>query len=201
MREEVGVALVAAAAVVTTALTALVFEALTDRDWSIGDWEWLEVTGLALLSSFGAIWLIVTVGPNLRVPKRGSLRALRLQLGPSLHPSPSPEPVGSQRVEVANGAPSHSARRLTPRRVVSAAYRRIPRAPFRWLMPTSLWRGAFRFWLSVLAADPIPRRGVKDLLIAYDDAYRAVDQASSACIRASVCSTLEAGRVRLPTTS
>ncbi len=41
-----------------------------------------------------------------------------------------------------------------------------------------LWRGAFRFWLSVLAADRDTRRGVKDLLISYDDAYRAVDQAA-----------------------
>lgn len=45
-------------------------------------------------------------------------------------------------------------------------------------MPTVLWRGAFRFWLSVLAADPDTRRGVKDLLISYDDAYHAVDHAA-----------------------
>jgi SAM-dependent methyltransferase len=43
-------------------------------------------------------------------------------------------------------------------------------------MPTMLWRGAFRFWLSVLAADPDPRRGARNLLISYDDTYRAVDQ-------------------------
>jgi ubiquinone/menaquinone biosynthesis C-methylase UbiE len=45
-------------------------------------------------------------------------------------------------------------------------------------MPTVLWRGAFRFWLSVLAAQPDTRRGVRELLISYDDAYRAVDQAA-----------------------
>lgn len=45
-------------------------------------------------------------------------------------------------------------------------------------MPTVVWRGAFRFWLSVLAADPDTRRGVKDLLISYDDAYHAVDRAA-----------------------
>jgi hypothetical protein len=37
-------------------------------------------------------------------------------------------------------------------------------------MPTTLWRGTFRFWLSVLAADHDTRRGVRRLLVAYDDA-------------------------------
>ncbi len=41
-----------------------------------------------------------------------------------------------------------------------------------------LWRGTFRFWLSVLAADRDTRRGVRNLLISHDDTYRAVDQAA-----------------------
>src|SRR5436309_13610818 len=45
-------------------------------------------------------------------------------------------------------------------------------------MLTRLWRGAFRLWLSVLAANPDPRRAVRELLICHDDAYRAVDEAA-----------------------
>ena len=68
--------------------------------------------------------------------------------------------------------------RLTPRRVAGAAYRRVPRRPFRFLMPTRLMRGLFRFWLSVLGSDPDRRRSVRELLVTYDDAYRALDLAA-----------------------
>ena len=68
--------------------------------------------------------------------------------------------------------------RLTPRRVAGAAYRRAPRRPFRFLMPTPLMRGLFRFWLSVLGSDPDRKRSVRELLITYDDAYRALDLAA-----------------------
>jgi SAM-dependent methyltransferase len=67
---------------------------------------------------------------------------------------------------------------LTPRRAAGAAYRRVPRRPFRFLMPTRLMRGLFRFWLSVLGSDPDRRRSVRELLITYDDAYRALDLAA-----------------------
>jgi len=69
-------------------------------------------------------------------------------------------------------------RRLTPRRLAAGGYRRVPRAPFRFLMPTGLWRGLFRFWLSVLAANPDRRRAVRELLVSYDDVYRSLDQAA-----------------------
>jgi SAM-dependent methyltransferase len=39
-------------------------------------------------------------------------------------------------------------------------------------------RGLFRFWLSVLGSDPDRRRSVRELLITYDDAYRALDLAA-----------------------
>ena len=45
---------------------------------------------------------------------------------------------------------------LTLQRVAGAAYRRVPRRPFRYLMPTRLMRGPFRFWLSVLGSRPRP---------------------------------------------
>lgn len=70
--------------------------------------------------------------------------------------------------------------RMAPWRVARAAYRRLPRGPFRFLMPTGLWRGLFRFWLSVLAASPNRRRAVRELLVVYDDTYRALDQAAIA---------------------
>jgi SAM-dependent methyltransferase len=70
------------------------------------------------------------------------------------------------------------ARPLTVRRIAGAAYRRLPRKPFRHVMPTGLWRGMFRFWLSVLAADPNRRSAVRELLVSYDDVYRSLDQAA-----------------------
>lgn len=68
--------------------------------------------------------------------------------------------------------------RLTPRRVVRGAARRIPRRPFRYLMPAWLWRGPFRFWLSVVAADPDPRRAARELLELEAAARRSLDAAA-----------------------
>ncbi len=68
--------------------------------------------------------------------------------------------------------------RLRPGRVVRAAGRRIPRRPFRLVMPSWIWRPLFRFWLSVVRSDPDRRRAVKELLGTYDDAYRARDLAA-----------------------
>jgi SAM-dependent methyltransferase len=70
--------------------------------------------------------------------------------------------------------------RLTPRRVAGGIGRRIPRAPFRFVLPLRLLRWPFRFWLSVLAAHPDRRRAVRELLVAQDDVYRALDQAAIA---------------------
>jgi SAM-dependent methyltransferase len=65
---------------------------------------------------------------------------------------------------------------VTLRRYVRAASRRLPRRPFRFAMPTRLWRGLFRFWLSVVAADPDKRRAARELLTSYDDVYRWLDR-------------------------
>jgi SAM-dependent methyltransferase len=65
-------------------------------------------------------------------------------------------------------------------RIGRALHRRIPRRPFRVVFPTWAWRPTFRFWLSVLAADPDRRRSVRELLITYDDVYRELDRAAIA---------------------
>jgi SAM-dependent methyltransferase len=56
----------------------------------------------------------------------------------------------------------------------------VPRAPFRFLLPLWLFRPFYRFWLSVLAAQPDRRRAVRDTLRLYDDTYAAVDRAAIA---------------------
>lgn len=71
-------------------------------------------------------------------------------------------------------------RPITTRRIAGAAYRRVPRRPFRFVMPIRVWRGLFRFWLSVLVANPDRRRAVRELLVTYDDVYRALDRAAIA---------------------
>jgi len=68
--------------------------------------------------------------------------------------------------------------RLTPRRIASGVARRIPRRPFRILLPYPVLRPFFRFWLSVVAADPDPRRAMRRLLDLHQDAYDRVDLAA-----------------------
>ena len=70
--------------------------------------------------------------------------------------------------------------RLTPRRVARGTLRRVPRAPFRFVLPLRLLRWPFRFWLSVVAAHPDRRRAVRELLAAQDDVYAALDRAAIA---------------------
>ena len=70
--------------------------------------------------------------------------------------------------------------RWTPRRVAGAATRRVPRRPFRYLMPTLVWRPLFRLWLSSVAADADRKRAVRELLTSYDDVYRQLDRAAIA---------------------
>jgi SAM-dependent methyltransferase len=69
---------------------------------------------------------------------------------------------------------------MRPRRVLDAAARRVPRAPFRFVLPLWLFRPFYRFWLSVLAAQPDRRQAVRDTLRLYDDTYAAVDRAAIA---------------------
>jgi SAM-dependent methyltransferase len=72
-------------------------------------------------------------------------------------------------------------RRVPPAtRIVPALARRVPRAPFRYVMPWWAWRRLFTFWLSVVRAGPDRRRSVRELLELYDAVYREVDIASIA---------------------
>jgi FkbM family methyltransferase len=57
-RRSADTAVISITGVTAAFLTALSFEALTDRDWSIRAWEWPEVVALALLSTLGAFWLL-----------------------------------------------------------------------------------------------------------------------------------------------
>jgi SAM-dependent methyltransferase len=45
-------------------------------------------------------------------------------------------------------------------------------------MPLWIWRPLFRFWLSVVRADSDRGRAVRELLVTYDDTYRALDLAA-----------------------
>jgi len=61
------------------------------------------------------------------------------------------------------------------RRVRAGVGRRIPRAPFRFVLPATVMRPLFRFWLTVVRAQPDPRKAMRDLLELHQDAYDAVD--------------------------
>lgn len=54
LRRHFRVAALLAGGIVATFLTAFVFEALTDRDWAITDWEWPEIVTATLLATLGA---------------------------------------------------------------------------------------------------------------------------------------------------
>jgi 2-polyprenyl-3-methyl-5-hydroxy-6-metoxy-1,4-benzoquinol methylase len=66
------------------------------------------------------------------------------------------------------------------RHVVSVGFRKVPRAPFRFVLPHWLLRGPFRFWLSVLAAQPDRRKAVTDLLELHEDTRKLVGRAAIA---------------------
>ena len=67
---------------------------------------------------------------------------------------------------------------MTFRRFVAGVGRRVPRRPFRYVMPAWLLRGPFRFWLSVLASDPDARRAARELLAVEAEARRQLDVAA-----------------------
>ena len=67
---------------------------------------------------------------------------------------------------------------MTFRRLVRGLGRRVPRRPFRYVMPAWLVRGPYRFWLSVVAADPDRRRAVRELLELEAETRRQLDAAA-----------------------
>ena len=68
LHRRAGSPVVAATGVAAAFSTALVFEALTDRDWAIGGWEWPETITLALLVSLGTIWALSPMVSRSRGP-------------------------------------------------------------------------------------------------------------------------------------
>ena len=78
------------------------------------------------------------------------------------------------------GAPAPVSIRSQVPRAARAARRRVPRRPFRLVMPLWFWRPLSRLWLSALRADPDRRRAVRELLVTYDDVYRELDLAAIA---------------------
>ncbi|MGZ4384195.1 MAG: class I SAM-dependent methyltransferase [Gaiellaceae bacterium] len=66
-------------------------------------------------------------------------------------------------------------RRLTPGHIARGIAHRIPRRPFRPLLPYRPLRGFFRFWLSVVAADGDRGRAMRRLLELHQDTYKSAD--------------------------
>ena len=73
-------AVVAVTGVVATFVAALVFEALTDRDWALQGWEWPQVIAFALLLSFGASWVILLARSRTET-RRGTSRPNGAEVG------------------------------------------------------------------------------------------------------------------------
>jgi FkbM family methyltransferase len=59
-------------AVLSVALTAILFEAVTDRDWSVQGWEWPQVIVAASVLTLGAFWLVGYLRPSPASLERGS---------------------------------------------------------------------------------------------------------------------------------
>ncbi len=132
LHRRAGLGVVAATGVAATFLAALVFEATTDRDWSIGGWEWPQIITLALLLSLGAAWALPPVVSRLRA---GSPTSVRERRGVS----------GHVRAPHARGAPHGRATgRALARKVVPGSIRsrvndyRNARVDAAWSKPRDL---------------------------------------------------------------
>lgn len=71
-----------------------------------------------------------------------------------------------------------TARPWTMRRVAGGIGRRVPLRPLRLLFPFALWRQLFRLWLNVIRSQPDERKALRELLGAYEDAYREMDRSA-----------------------
>ncbi len=67
---------------------------------------------------------------------------------------------------------------MTLGRLLRSVGRRVPRRPFRYVLPPRLLAGPVRFWLSVVAADPDPRRAARELLELEAATRRQLDAAA-----------------------
>ena len=107
-------AVVIASGVVATVLTAFVFEALTDRNWTITDWEWPEITTLSILATLGVLWVVslvwqlgknpfefrTTLSPSTRPRNRSTIRSRFAPAGIKTSPSTSRALAGKRIVFV-----------------------------------------------------------------------------------------------------
>ena len=64
--------------------------------------------------------------------------------------------------------------------MIAALGRRVPRQPFRIVMPYALWRPVFRFWAGAVRTDRDATRAMRRLLVLHDELYREVDRAAIA---------------------
>ena len=72
----VDLAIALAVGVTSFVLTALVLETTTDRDWSLGGWEWPETLTTAVILVLGALWLLPVVVSRIALERRSPVRQL-----------------------------------------------------------------------------------------------------------------------------
>jgi len=108
-------------AVISVALTGLVFEALTDRDWSVQGWELPQVMVAASVVTLAAFWLV-----SLRLPpaslERGSfvrqlVKTELKRLGYTVQrvPSPASDPQFALQIDFDHVLDHYVASRVDPR--------------------------------------------------------------------------------------
>jgi FkbM family methyltransferase len=80
LRERSDLVMALVAGVIAAGLTALVFETLTDRDWSLQGWEWPQVLAADVILALGAIWGLSLVASR-NTPEGSSHLARVLKAG------------------------------------------------------------------------------------------------------------------------
>jgi hypothetical protein len=67
-RRRVDLIVALASGALSLAVTALLFEAVTDRDWSLAGWEWVDVVAIAPLVIAIAGWVFFRIAPQATAP-------------------------------------------------------------------------------------------------------------------------------------
>src|SRR6476469_2551765 len=80
-----GVAVGAVVGVAARWLTAFVFEASTDRDWTLRGSEWHEVVAFAVLFVLGTVWALSMLMPRVRTQRPASVGARRAERDKDAH--------------------------------------------------------------------------------------------------------------------
>jgi FkbM family methyltransferase len=116
---DLGVAL--ACAVTSVVLTGLVFESVTDRDWSVRGWEWPQVMVAASVATVGALWLVFPQRATLSVESGSFVRRLvksefkRLGYTVQRLPSPAFDPQFALQIDFDYVLEHYLASRTDPR--------------------------------------------------------------------------------------